>query len=285
MRKIFFYMMIMPGIAFADINQELKNIEKSFDGKIGVYALNTNNNEIISNRGDERFPIQSTMKLIGAAALLKKSESNPKLLKEKIHYSKKDLIFWYPVTKNHLATGMTLQELAEASISYSDTPAINLITKRLGGPKAFIDFSRSIGNNSFNLAEYDGYLNSNPADTHDTATPKDMAISLQKLTLGHELSPKNRSLLTTWLRNNTTGNTRIRAGVPTAWAVADKTGSGDYGVANDIGIAWSPSCKPIVLAIYTVRNKKDAERQDAVVAETTKLVFAEFAKKDVCLRD
>jgi beta-lactamase class A len=34
--------------------------------------------------------------------------------------------------------------------------------------------------------------------------------------------------------------------------LADKTGSGDYGINNDIGIMWSPVCKPIVVAIYTV---------------------------------
>ena len=86
------------------------------------------------------------------------------------------------------------------------------------------------------------------------------------------------------MTNNTVGYQRIRAGVPIGWTVADKTGSGSYGVANDIGILWSPLCKPIVLAIYTVQNKQDAQRRDDIVASTTSIVLNEFAKSDPCCK-
>ena len=72
-----------------DIQNKLEQIEKKFDGKIGVYAIDTNNNKIISNRANERFPVQSTMKLMGVAALLKRSETNINLLQEKITAQKK----------------------------------------------------------------------------------------------------------------------------------------------------------------------------------------------------
>lgn len=89
--------------------------------------------------------------------------------------------------------------------------------------------------------------------------------------------------LVTWMRNNTVGYKRIRAGVPIGWVVADKTGSGDN-VANDIGILWSPACRPIILAIYTLLNKPDAKSRDEIVAATTSTVLAEFAKNDPCFK-
>src|SRR5262245_21274904 len=266
---------------------KLEELEKSFDGKIGVYAMNTGNNQIIAYRAEERFPVQSTMKLIGVAALLKKSQSNPNLLQEKIRYSKDDLIHWHPITRKYVNSGMTLEALAEAAMSYSDIPAINLIMKTLGGPKVVTDFAHSIGNKSFNVEHYDGNLNSDPKSIEDTATPKDMAISVQKLTLGNVLTPTQREQLVTWMRNNTTGYKRIRAGVPAGWIVAEKTGSGSgmYAIANDIGILWSPTCKPIVLAIYTVQNKKNAVRRDDMVASATSIVLDEFAKNDPCFKE
>jgi beta-lactamase class A len=45
---------------------------------------------------------------------------------------------------------------------------------------------------------------------------------------------------------------------------------------------WSPSCKPIVLAIYTVQNKQNAKRREDVLATITRAVFDEFAKHDNC---
>lgn len=267
----------------AQVQEKFKNLEKNFHGKIGVYAINTNNNQIIAYRADERVPVQSTMKLISVAALLKKSGSDKNLLQEKIHYTKNDLIPWHPITGKYDNSGKTLEVLSEAAISYSDNTAANLIIKRLGGPGAITDFARSIGNMSFNVVHYDGDLNANPNEKNDTVTPKDMAISVQKLTLGNVLSQTQRTLLVTWMRNNTTGYKRIRAGVPIGWVVAEKTGGGDggsYGIANDVGILWSPVNKPIVLAIYTVQYNKEAKHRDDIVASATSIILDEFEKND-----
>ncbi len=267
------------------VKEKFIKLESSFDGKIGVYALDTNNNQIISYRANERFPVQSTMKMIGVAALLKLSESNPSLLQEKIHYTKNDLLTWAPVTKYYLDSGMTLESLAEAAVTYSDNAAINVIMKKYGGPKFSTDFAHSIGNKSYNITHYDGYMNSNPKNSDDTSTPRDMALSVRKLIVDNALAALQKQQLLTWMRNSVTSYRTIRGGVPIGFAVADKTGSGDYGVRNDIGIIWSLSCKPIVLAIYTVRDKKEAKSRDDIVAKTTSIIFDEFTRSNQCIED
>lgn len=269
--------------AFANMNTALNALEKNFDVKIGLYALDLNTHQVIAHRSNERFPTQSTYKFMGAAALLDQSAKHRISLDEIIHYTQMDLTGWQPITEQHLATGMTLEALAAASVSYSDTPAMNLISKRMGGPAFAATFANSIGNSSFNVSHYEGELNSDPNNTDDTVTPKDMALSMQKILLGHALPDPLRQKLLLWMRDNTTGDKRIRAGTPAGLIVADKTGSGDYGVANDIALIWKPHCKPIVLTIYTVRKSPDAERQDAVLAKATTLVLNEFKKKDTCL--
>ncbi len=237
-------------------------------------------------RANEHFPVQSTMKMMGVAALLKQSENkNKDFLQEKIYYTKDDLITWAPVTKYHLDKGMTLESLAEAAVTYSDNAAINIIMKKFGGPKFSTDFAHSIGNKSYNVTHYDGYMNSNPKNSDDTATPKDMAISVQKLIIGDTLAKLQKQQLLTWMRNTVTSYKTMRYGVPIGFAVADKTGSGDYGVRNDIGIAWSLACKPIIMSIYTVRNKKDAKSRDDIVAKTTSIIFDEFAHSNQCIND
>lgn len=49
---------------------------------------------------------------------------------------------------------------------------------------------------------------------------------------------------------------------------------------NDIGFMWSPACKPIVLAIYTVRYKNSEKSRDDIVASTARIISTEFAKHD-----
>ena len=80
--------------------------------------------------------------------------------------------------------------------------------------------------------------------------------------------------LQAWLKGNTTGNARIRAGVPKGWVVGDKTGSGAYGVTNDIGVIWPENGAPIVLTVYYAHNDKDAPYKDKIIADTTRILLS-----------
>ncbi len=271
-----------PSPAVDPVSQPLSQLETSFDGQIGVYAINTGNGQVIAYRADQRFPFQSTSKLLDVAALLKQSNSKSGLMQKKIHYTESDLMTWHPITGKYLGSGMTLEALSAAAMSYSDNPAANLIIKEVGGPVAVTRYAHSIGNQSFNMEHDERALNSDPNNPDDTVTPKDMAISLQKLILGNALSKSQRAELVAWMMANTTSYKRMRSGVPIGWTIADKTGSGSYGVANDIGLLWSPLCKPIVLAIYTVSSQKSAKPNDAIVAQTTQIVMNALAEQDAC---
>lgn len=267
------------------INEEFKNLETSLEGRIGLYAINTANNQTIQYRALERFPIQSTFKVMAVSAILKMSEADKSLLKQKINYTKQDLVFWSPITEKHVADGMTIFDLCAAAMMYSDNTATNLIVKKLGGPQTVTTFAHSIGDNTFRTDGWEPDLNSNPNDLRDSSTPKAMVKSLQKLTLGNVLTSFKRNQLVAWMKGNTTGDTRIRAGVPKGWIVADKTGAGnDYGISNDIGVIWPPNCAPIVIAIYSGHNKKDTSRRDDILVSSTQLVINEFAETDPCLK-
>lgn len=272
-------------IKSTSIAKKLAELETSFGGLIGIFAINTANNQHIQYRADERFPIQSTFKVMAVSAILKQSMTDKHLLQQKVTYTKQDLVFWSPITEKHLADGMTISELCAAAMMYSDNAATNLLVKKLGGPSAVTAFARSIGDKTFRIDSWEPELNSNPSDPRDTSTPAAMEESLQKLTLGNVLASPEREQLVAWMKGNTTGDARIRAGVPKGWVVADKTGAGDdYGISNDIGIIWPPSCAPIIVTIYSVHNKKDAARRDDVVASATRMLINEFAQMGWCIK-
>ena len=262
------------------VQEKLAALETSFGGRIGVSAINTTNNQSIQYRANERFPIQSTFKLMVVADILKKSAIDNNLLQQKMAYTKKDLVFWSPITEKRLGDSMTISELSAAAMMYSDNTATNLLVKKLGGPKSVTAFAHSIGDTMFRVDGWEPELNSDRSKLNDTSTPAAMVKSLQRLALGNILAPEQRNQLVAWMKGNTTGDARIRAGVPNGWLVADKTGAGDYGISNDIAIIWPPKSDPIVLAIYSVQNKKDAIRHDDVVASVTRMLIKEFVQTD-----
>ena len=48
----------------------------------------------------------------------------------------------------------------------------------------------------------------------------------------------------------------MRAACREGWTTADKTGSGDYGSTNDVGVAYGPDGQRVLLAIMT-RSQTD----------------------------
>lgn len=267
-----------PRSTSAVAQARLAALETASGGRLGVYALNTADGSSISQRGDERFPLCSTFKLVASAAILAQQMREPDLLSQRIKYTPVEVVTYSPITEKHLTDGMTVAELCAAAIQYSDNTAGNMLIKILGGPPAVTAFARSIGDNEFRLDRWETELNSAiPGDARDTTTPAAMAATVQKLVLGNTLAAPQREQLQAWLRGNTTGATRIRAGVPAGWIVGDKTGGGDYGANNDVAVLWPPGKPPVVLALYMTQREKDAKPKNEVLAEATRVVAGTWA--------
>ncbi|MGY4531630.1 beta-lactamase class A [Pseudomonas sp. TE3786] len=253
--------------------QRLKQLEGSFAGRLGVVALNTGNGEVLSYRGDQRFPLCSTFKAMLAGAILQRSTLTPGLLNERVSYRQSDLVANSPISEKHVQDGMTVAELCAATIQYSDNGAANLLMKLLDGPEGVTTFAHSIGDQHFRLERWETELNTAiPGDLRDTTTPLAMAHSLNRLVLGDALPAAQRQQLQDWLRGNTTGGTRIRAGLPATWQVGDKTGTGDYGTTNDVAVLWPPGKAPVVLTLYLTQNARDASPRNETLAAATRIV-------------
>ncbi|RJG12160.1 class A beta-lactamase [Pseudomonas cavernicola] len=257
----------------ASAHLQLQQLERAFNGRLGLFALNTGHGAQLGYRATERFPVCSTFKVLLAAAILQRSTQTPGLMQQRIQYIKRDLVSYSPISEKHLETGMTVAELCAAAVQYSDNTASNLLMKLLGGPAGVTAYARSIGDAEFRLDRWETDLNTAiPGDPRDTSTPEAMGRSVQRLALGDALQAPQREQLQTWLRGNTTGATRIRAGVPSAWQVGDKTGTGDYGTTNDIAVLWPPQRAPVVVAVYVTQQAQDAKARNDVVASAARIV-------------
>lgn len=264
-----------PATSIATAQTQLAALEQAAGGRLGVAAWRQGSELRVAYRADERFPLASTFKAMLAGAVLARSASQPGLLDQHVRYEKKELVTYSPITEKHLADGMNVADLCAATLQYSDNSAANFLMTLLGGPQAVTAFARSIGNTVFQLERWETELNSAiPGEVRDTASPASMAHSLQQLLLGNSLPAPQRQQLDTWMRGNTTGDKRIRAGVPAGWQVADKTGSGAYGSVNDIGVAYPASGAPLIIAVYYTREQKKADTNQDIITAATRIVTA-----------
>jgi beta-lactamase class A len=260
------------------LSRELAKIELASGGRLGVAVLNTTTSARTLHRGDERFPMCSTFKLVASAAVLARVDAGKQHLDQRIIFQKTDLVTYSPVTQTHTgAPGMSLAEICAAAIDYSDNTAANLILANIGGPAGFTQFARSLGDTVTRLDRIETALNESlPNDPRDTTTPSAMVANLHSLLLGSALSTSSRNQLTQWLLANTTGGTRLRAGVPATWRVGDKTGTGDHGSTNDIGILWPPNAKPLLVCAYLTGTTASLDQRNATIAAVGHAISASF---------
>jgi beta-lactamase class A len=170
---------------------------------------------------------------------------------------------------------MTLAQLCEAAITLSDNTAANLILASLGGPHGVTSFARSLGDALTRLDRTEPTLNeAAPGDPRDTTTPLSMLKDVEALVLGDALSAASRDRLTTWLLGNRTGDARLRAGVPGGWRCGDKTGTGNHGTANDVGVLWPPHGAPVIVSAYLTESTGSEPTRDVALADVARAVMS-----------
>ncbi|MFF1387057.1 class A beta-lactamase [Rhodococcus erythropolis] len=256
-----------------DPSDLLVELEGRYDARLGVYASSSNTGRVVEYRADERFAFCSTFKTLAVAAVLGKYPLS--YLDTVVHYTAADLQSYAPIAEQKLDTGMTDGELCSAAVQYSDNTAANLLLQMLGGPSAVNAYLRSIGDDVTRLDRIEPELNTAiPGDDRDTTSPRAIGTDYERLVLGDALTPDKREVLADWLRGNTTGAEQIRAGVPQGWTVADKTGSGDYGTSNDVGVAWTDTSDAVTISILTTRSDRDDAADKAIIADATRLVVS-----------
>lgn len=256
----------------------LTALEARAGGRLGVALLQ--GERLAGRRASERFALCSSFKLPLAALVLREADGGRLRLDESLPYGEADLIGWAPVARAQLGQGaMTVGEAAQAAQVQSDNTAANLLLKRLGGVEIYNRFLRELGDTTTRLDGMEpvvGYAA--PDGVSNTTTPLAMARNVKVLTQGDALAPAPRSTLLAWMQQTNTGPRRLKAGIPSAWGFAHKTGTQAGAEAPnlcvDVGAAFPPGQTPLVIAAYyeaPVRSEDVRPQDEAVLAEVARI--------------
>jgi beta-lactamase class A len=267
-----------------DMAPRLRSLETGH-ARLGVCLLDTVTGASTGTRQAEHFAMCSTFKLPLVAACLREADLGRLDLDEVLPYTKRDLLPWAPVTRQHVAEGgLSIAALAQAAQEQSDGTAANLLVRRLGGPDGLTGKFRDMGDDVTRLDRYEPDLGMVlSADLRDTTSPAAMAQLVRHITTGSLLNAESRQRLLQWMQNTNTGPRRLRAGLPSDWRPGNKTGTGrDVGTTNkvnDVAIAFPRGRAPIVVVAYFDSGEFTPQveaRHEAVLAQVGRIA-AEWA--------
>jgi beta-lactamase class A len=263
----------------ASLQSDLAAIEARSGGRLGVAALDTASGARADYRGNERFPLCSTFKVLAVSAVLKRVEAGRERLDRPFVLKRTDLVAYSPVLKDRVGDSITLAELCAAAMTESDNTAADFVLKSLGGPAAVTAYARTIGDTVTHLDNNEPlFSRTKPVGLAkaDMTTPVVMVNDLQALLLGDALAPSSRDQLKSWLLGCKTGDKRLRAGLPQGWQCGEKTGSDEsHGSTNDIGVLWPPQPRPpVIVAAYLTQTKAKYEDREAALADVARATVA-----------
>ena len=227
--------------AAAEFAHALAQIEAASGGRLGV-ALLDNSAGAHGSSGtalDERFPMCSTFKVLAAGAVLARVDAgHAHTSAARIRFAAGDVVANSPITKASAGgDGMTLAELCAAAITvqrqHRGQPAAGQHRRPGRGDRASRARSATPVTR-LDRTETDAQRGAAGRSARHDHARRHAGRTSTKLVLGDALSDGSREQLVAWLRANTTGGARLRAGVPADWRVGDKTGTGERGTTNDI---------------------------------------------------
>ena len=265
-----------PPIATVPFDAKVQAIEQQIGGRLGAAFWDTHDGRRGSYRASERFPMCSTFKLLAAAAVLERVDRGAERLGRIVHFGQDRILEYAPVTSKHVNDGMSVAGLCAAAIEQSDNTAGNLLLDIIGGPAGLTGYVRRLGDAVTRLDRTEPTLNDvEPGDPRDTTSPAAMLETMHRLLVQpRALSAASRARLQEWLARSTTGADRLRAGFPRGWRVGDKTGTGSHAATNDIGIAYPPNRKPVIVAVFSVDSPRPVADRSRAIADVARALAA-----------
>lgn len=254
--------------------KDIDQIENEYNTKVGIYGINTENGKVYEHNADERFAFASTYKAIASGILLNKVA--PSELNKKVEINESEIVANSPVTEQYIGKTMSLKALIKASMLQSDNTANNKIMQELGGVNGLKHELVQLGDDVSEPQRLEPELNYfDPNSKADTTTPRAAAQTLNSILTSNEMNGSNLSLLKQTMIENKTGDTLIKAGMPNSYTVGDKSGQAlTYATRNDLAFIYPKGQdKPIILAIYSKQDQKDAKPNDKVISDSAREVI------------
>ncbi len=256
----------------------IRSIEQDLAARVGFYLHDIQTGGVIAYSEDDRFPMNSTFKLLACGALLRQVERGETALSDTIPLRDIEVVTYSPAIQDHIRAGhveVSFGDACRMMLSVSDNTAANIVLSEIGGPVGLTAFMQSIGDQVTRLDRWETALNEAvPNDLRDTTTPRAIAQAVRLLVLGKALAPISRRTLRAWLADHTVGDAMFRAALPPNWSIDDRTGAGGFGSRSIVAVIYPPDRDPIIASLFITETEASFESRNAAAALVGEAIVA-----------
>ncbi|MET0621713.1 MAG: class A beta-lactamase [Pyrinomonadaceae bacterium] len=259
----------------AVLSARLKEICARAGGECAVAVTHVETGRVASFEGERRQPLYSVFKLPLAVVVLQDVEAGKLSLDQKVRVEPEEAA---PGVKANSdlwlkASDRTVRELLEFSIVRSDNTSSDKMLELVGGPSVVTERMRALGLSNIEVrSNVREFLKSKEAHPNN-GSAADLARLLARLQKGEVLRPPQLEVLLGLMGRATTGQQRLRAGVPAGTPIGDKTGTGPS-TTNDVGLVTLPENRGhLALAVLLNGSKLSVEAQEKLTAEVARAAY------------
>ena len=242
-------------LALRPLEQQLAALNFAGSGDVGIAALDLRSGEMVSIKGDEPFPMASTVKIAIAANYLVQVEHGRRSLNDTIR-------------------GQSARKLMEAMLIHSDNQATDVLLKNLGGPDLVQQWLSQNGVRGLRIDRNIAQLlrdRRDLRDVRDSSTPRAMVELLRRIDNGTLLAASSRSYLLDLMARCMTGKNRIRGLLPFGTAVQNKTGTLS-GLTTDVGFITLPDGRRVAVALFA----RNGANRSSTIAWAARAIYDGF---------
>lgn len=260
--------------------EKIENLIRNKDAKIGVAIIHKDKTITLNN--EEKYPLMSVFKFHVVVAAIKKLENDNVPIDAPIYvdFSKMPKNTYSPLKDKYgnSLIKMTYKTVMIYALSHSDNNMCDFLIEFAGGIDKVYSYIKTLGIDGFHLSETEESMHEDISKSYrNFSTPLSMARLMKKVYEGGVLSSKNTAFLEKTMLECSTGENKLKAGLPQSVRIGHKTGHSDRtsdGIRiaeNDAGIIYLPSGEQYYICVFIMDSKESDYTNCKIIADIAKI--------------
>lgn len=275
----------MTAAAGKDLRGDIEKVIAGRQATIGVAVMC--GDTVITVNNSRKYPLMSVFKLHVAVTALRKMDaegipldSTVLIRSEQLHENT-----YSPLRDRYPGQDIRIsyRDIVGYTVSHSDNNTCDLLIGFSGGIDKVDSCIKSLGITDLNLTETEADMHEDIRNGYlNWSTPMSVVRLFEKIYSGEILSPEHSAFLERILLECSSGQDKLKAGLPGDVPVAHKTGHSDrlpdgtmIGDA-DAGAIYMPDDRKCYVSVLIMDSKETDEVNAGVMAEIAGIVYRYF---------